>query len=250
MPSSTKALGMPKEERYYLGGLSARGSDRCTRVAVRVISNLQMLVIRALFERPNVDPLAEEQTITEFESFLCEKGVAPADRLGCLKQVGKVSITSTAGRDPDLAVEEVGPIVARDIIPDEEPLAELIPEVPRTDKRFKSESSRTNELGDNLKEVREHARRPLEPGYYLSASGRNATRTLLFLGDCYMVPGIDYVRYQFVGALMPSITGFDGVCKLCSKKGSVQIHESSGTEASSSTSQGGIRAGIETWCWQ
>ena len=40
---------------------------------------------------------------------------------GCLKQVGKVSITSTAVRDPDLAVDEVGPIPAQDIIPDEEP---------------------------------------------------------------------------------------------------------------------------------
>ena len=88
MPSSTKALGVPKEERDYLGGWSARGSDTYTRVAVRVISNLQRLVIRALIEQPNADPLAEEGTITQFESFLCEKGVAQADRLGCLKQVG------------------------------------------------------------------------------------------------------------------------------------------------------------------
>ena len=36
-----------------------------------------------------------------------------------------------------------------------------------------------------------------------------------------MLPGIDYFRYQYVGQLMPSISEFDGVCKLCSKKGSV-----------------------------
>ena len=53
-----------------------------------------------------------------------------------------------------------------------------------------------------------------------------------------MVPGIDCVRYQFMGRLMPSISEFDGVCKLCSKKGSVRIHVSSGTETSSSTSLG------------
>ena len=90
------------------GGWSARGSDTYTRVAVRVISNLQRLVIRALIEQPDADPFAEEETITQFESFLREKGVAPADRLGCLKQVGKVTITSTAGRDPDLARDEAG----------------------------------------------------------------------------------------------------------------------------------------------
>ena len=95
--------------------------------------------------------------------------------------------------------------------------------------RFKSESSRTQVLGDSPKEVREHTRRSLEPGYYLSSSGRNATRILHFLGDCCMVPGIDCVWYHFVGRLMPSISEFYGVCKLCSKKGSVRIHESSGT---------------------
>ena len=55
-----------------------------------------------------------------------------------------------------------------------------------------------------------------------------------------MIPGIDCFRYQCLGQLMPSISEFDGVCKLCSKKGSVRIHESSGTEASSSTSEGEI----------
>ena len=83
----------------------------------------------------------------------------------------------------------MGPILAQDIVPDEEPTVESIPEVPRADKRLKSESSRTLVLGDNPKVVRDHARRSLEPGYYLSASGRNAARILHFLGDCYMVPG-------------------------------------------------------------
>ena len=151
---------------------------------------------------------------------------------------GKVSISSPAVRTPELAVEEVGPTVARDVIPDKKPLAESIPEGPRADTRFKSESSRTQVLCDNPREVRDHARRSLEPGYYLSASGRNAARIPHFLGDCYMIPGVDCFRYQFVGQLMPSLTEFDGVCKLCSKKGSVRMHESNGTETSSSTSQG------------
>ena len=133
MPSSTKALGVPKK-RNYLGGWSARGSDTFSRVTIRVVSNLQRLVIRALIEQPNADPLAEEETITQIECFLCENRVAPEDRAKCFKQLGQVSVTLTAVREPDLAVEEVGPIVARDTIPDEEPVAESIPEAPRTDK--------------------------------------------------------------------------------------------------------------------
>ena len=86
---------------------------------------------------------------------------------------------------------------------------------PRADKRLKSESSRTQVLGDNPNEARDRARRLLEPGYYVSASGRSATRILHFLGDRYMIPGIDYFRYQYVEQLMPSIFEYDGVCKLC-----------------------------------
>ena len=153
-----------QEERDSLGGWSARGSDTYTRVAVRVISNLQRLVIRALIEKPNADPLAEEETIIQFESFLCEKGVGPEERARCFKQLGKVSISMPVVRTPELAVEEVGPMSACEIILDEEQLAEEIPDAPRADKRFKSESSRTQVLGDNPKEVRDRARSSLPPG--------------------------------------------------------------------------------------
>ena len=45
LPSATAALGVPKEQRDYLGGWSAQGSDNCSRVAARMISYLQKLVI-------------------------------------------------------------------------------------------------------------------------------------------------------------------------------------------------------------
>ena len=63
--------------------------------------------------------------------------------------LGKVSVTLTAAREPDLVVDEVGPMVDGDIIPDEELVEKLNPEAPRTDKRFESESSRTQVVGDN-----------------------------------------------------------------------------------------------------
>ena len=134
----------------------------------------------------------------------------------------------------------MGPLNSSEVVPETEQLAEMVQDEPRADKRLKSESSRTQVLGDNPKEVRDCARRSLESGYFVSASGRSATRILHFLRDCYMIPRIDYFRYQYLGQLVPSISEFDGVCKLCSKKGTVRVHESSGTETSSSTSQGEI----------
>ena len=66
-------------------------------------------------------------------------------------------------------MEEVGPLNSPEVIPDTEQHAEMAQDEPRADKRLKSESSRTQVLGDNPKEVRDHARRLLEPGYYVSA---------------------------------------------------------------------------------
>ena len=78
-------------------------------------------------------PTCRRSTITQFESFLCEKGVGPEERARCFKQLGKVSISMPVVRTPELAVEEVGPMIASEIIPDEEQLAEAIPDAPRAD---------------------------------------------------------------------------------------------------------------------
>ena len=150
---------MPKEHRDYLGGWSARGSDTYTRVAVGVISNFQRLVIRALIERPSANPLAEEETILQFESFMCEKGVGPEDRAKFFKQLGKDSVSIPVARCPELVVEEVGPLNSSEVLPETDQLAEMVQDEPRADKRLKSESSRPQVLGDNPKEVRDCARR-------------------------------------------------------------------------------------------
>ena len=218
MPSGALALGVPREERDYLGGWSARGSDTYTRVAVRVVSNLQRLVnsptqIHLRRRTPSTNLSAKR----ELHRKIARRASNSMERS---QSRGQLYVN----------LEEVEPVVARDLTPDEEPVAEPI----------QREESNSSIGSDNPKEVRDHARRSLESGYYVSAFRRNATRILHFLGDCHMVPGIDYVRFQFMGHFMPSVSQFDGVCKLCSKKRSVHIHESSGTETSSSTSQGEI----------
>ena len=190
MPSSSKALGVPKEERDYLGGWSARGSDTYARAAVRVISNLQRPVIRALIEQLNADPLAEEETITQFESSLCEKGVAPADRLRCSKQVGKVFQSHR-----QLSVIRIwqwkkwGRFRSKTLFPMKSQQSNRSQKCEGQTSGSRARAVELKSWGITPNEVREHARRSLEPGYHLSASARNATRIRHFLGDCHMVPG-------------------------------------------------------------
>ena len=68
LPSATAALGVPKEQRDYLGGWSAQGSDNYSRVAARMISNLQKLVISAR-QSSSGDPFAEADTASQLDAM-------------------------------------------------------------------------------------------------------------------------------------------------------------------------------------
>ena len=97
--AARRLLVCPKKEIIW-GEWSARGSDT--------------------IERPSADSLAEEKTILQFESFMCEKEVGPEDRAKCFKQLGKDSVSISIARTPELAVEEVGPLNPSEVIPDTE----------------------------------------------------------------------------------------------------------------------------------
>ena len=84
--SATAALGVQKDQRDYLGRWTAQGSDSYTRVAARMITNLQKLVIRA---RSTEDPFAEAETSKQFDDHLCSKGYSAEDRAQCLKGVDR-----------------------------------------------------------------------------------------------------------------------------------------------------------------
>ena len=112
------------------------------------------------------------------------------------------------------------------LLPD--PLPDSAPQ--KADKRFKVESIRTTALGNNPKKAHSAARASLQEATFLP-----------FLGDCYMVLGLDYFRFQFTGKSILASTHFDGACKLYAKKGAVRVQESDGTETSSTTSAGDLQ---------
>ena len=76
---------------------------------------------------------------------------------------------------------------------------------------------RTEKLGSDPNEVRATLRAELEPGFYISTAGKKGIRTLHRLGQCYMIPGMDYMRFSYAGTILPSTSDFDMVCKWCSK---------------------------------
>ena len=66
------------EERNYLDGWSAQGSDMHARVAVRVISNLQRLVLKVRMDKPLKTPLQKKRQPCSLIVF-CARTFLPED---------------------------------------------------------------------------------------------------------------------------------------------------------------------------
>ena len=72
--------------------------------------------------------------------------------------------------------------------------------------------------------------RELEPGYYISSSGKKAIKVIHWLGQCFVVPGVDYMSYVFDGSSFPETDAYDTVCKWCAKLADFEAdQDSSGT---------------------
>ena len=92
--------------------------------------------MNALIEKPTDDSLTVEVTTIQFECFLCVKGLTPEERGRCVQRLGQVSIAPSAVQAQELVVEELGPMTAEDIVPEDEPMFQLIPSSGRRDMRM------------------------------------------------------------------------------------------------------------------
>ena len=95
------------------------------------------------------------------------------------------------------------------------------PEEERVDpnpKKDKTESTKTEALGLNPNLAQQRARSQVQKEYCVSASGTNSVNALHEIGQCYMVPGIEYPRYVHTCRGMPRLAASDSICKLCSRK--------------------------------
>ena len=79
LPSATGALGYSKQERDVLGGWSAQGSARYTRLARQRISVMQSAVVNALQDKSSPDPLCEEESHQGLEAFMREAPMPPTE---------------------------------------------------------------------------------------------------------------------------------------------------------------------------
>ena len=112
-------------------------------------------------------------------------------------------------------------------------LVERSPEEIINEKRQAWNKEKTRKLGDDPKKYRAELRATLQPVFYISISPKKKIRMVHRLGQCYRIPGLDYLQYEYLGTSLHQQELFDLTCMWCAK--SVGFDASSGTDTSSSS---------------
>ena len=192
---------------------------------------MQRSVIRALHSA-NPDPLSEQDLAEHFEEFLRSHRVPPESITQCISNLRSPlrprDLSDTADQPLEDQPAPQPPLV---------PCPDVSSAPLRPAKRQKQAALRTEILGSNPKERRAQIRETLDPGYYLCRSGKKKIRTLHRLGDCYALPDVDYLDYDFLGTSMPKRSAFDVICQLCAKREVHTSKEDSSASQSSSSSE-------------
>ena len=92
---------------------------------------------------------------------------------------------------------------------------------------------RSDLLGLDHKQTRIVLRAELEPVYYTSCSGKRRIK----VGQCYMLFGVHYMTYEYVGASLPGSASYDTVCKWCAKSKDFQSDQNSSCTNTLSSSE-------------
>ena len=108
MPSATATLGFEKSVRDFLGGWSAQASERYAHIAAQRIRNMQRTVVAEL-QKDLVHPLAEAETLVQFDGFLSEQGVPEEERSRCVKLLERGVRTEVPRASGELQHQEEEP---------------------------------------------------------------------------------------------------------------------------------------------
>ena len=240
--SAASAVGVSKPYRDMLGGWAAQQSDRYIRVSRSRIAHVQKQVVTALTNNEEPDPLCEEETLQDLSIFL-ETRVSEYEKKKCLDLLGRRTYVSQP-RETQTAHEEqpedLVQLPSEQLLLEEEEHEQRMVEKAETKKKQQMwNNERTAKLGSNPKEYRKQLRDSLDQRFYVAVSSKKKIRTLHLLGQCYLLPSLDYMTFSFLAPRLPSRNLYDQTCKWCAKSGDMnqksQDSSDCGTATSSST---------------
>ena len=96
------------------------------------------------------------------------------------------------------------------LLDEEEHEQRMVEKAETTKKQQMWNNERTAKLGSNPKEYRKQLRDSVDQGFYVPVSS---------MGQCYLLPTVDYTTFSFLGPRLPSRNLYDQTCKWCAKSG-------------------------------
>ena len=189
MPTATAVLGFSKSDQDMLGGWAAEGSERYSRAAKFKIGMMQ----KAEFPRPSkaqITTLWLRRMI--WMRWVCSSTPRRYPRKKSIAR--RLSWQSRTFTDVhrDVASDVLVDAVEQEPVEllQDESLDESLAMRKKTAKEKQKvwNRSRSELLGSDHKITRVSIRDQLEPGYYISCSGKKAIKVLHRLGHCFMLP--------------------------------------------------------------
>ena len=194
--------------------------------------------VSSTFGSADHDPLAEADDLDALGVFLNSSEVSEEEVHRTKTLLASRTFTDVhreaASDDPVVAIDQEPVELLQDASLDE---SLAMKKKSAKEKQQVWNRSRSELLGSDHKTTRATIRDQLEPGYYISYSGKKAIKVLHRLGHCFMLPGVDYMSYDYMGTVIPDSSSYDTVCKWCSKKADISGDMNSSVSNTSSSTE-------------
>ena len=192
MPAATSVLNFARSDRDTLGGWASEGSERYSRTAKYKIELMQQAVSKT-FESAEHHPLAEADDLDALGTFLKSCDILDEEILRTKTLL--VSRTFLDVPSVDYSDSAAAPV---NLVPEEFVSDESLDEALAAKEKLSKEKQqvwnrgRSELLGSDHKQTRAVVRANLEPGYDISYSGKKRIKVLHRLGQCFVLPGVDF----------------------------------------------------------
>jgi hypothetical protein len=265
------ALGVPKEQREYLGRWAVSSqADGYARTAQRVVEGLQRLAARAAKRVLNGGPdlFGEEEVLEQLRLFLQTRGVSGEKAAWQLEALTLADATKRIplnileklrseelheeGEEDGWNVEGENEDENEDEDEDEDEAATPAPHTPGGERWLADKLQREQLLGPDAEVLEGAAARAdsdlaSPPTGFVISLGK--VRCLHFVGACFRIPGEHYRKYDPWGEILPPEHLVDTRCKNCFPDGVAAApvqKEDAEIEATSSSSSSSSAASSST----
>ena len=212
LPTATECFCPGTKDVGLVGCWKATGGAMYIRLVRSRVARVQKRIRRAVV-RGNADAaLHEGESREDLDDWLLARGVTPSTITKQLMFLTFPGDGDASDSDRNVEIEEMkGFVVGR-----EEKVENKKVDGPTLETDALSEAASPAVIGEQGTRAhrRQRALKDLKNGFYVART-RDGKCMLHFLGGCFMVPGVDYAKFSYLGESLPDESKYTGFCAKC-----------------------------------